>query len=337
MSTVGLADPHWFPADYLVDTDRFRMLWLDLDALGESSFLDDRLRTDGAPERFIDAASVVAAMPAQPPALLFHTAFCGSTLLARALHAPPRVVSLKEPLALLSLSRASAAANDPVSRRRIDARLETTLALLGRSWAGDGRILIKPTNQVNRLMPDILSLQPRSRAILLYSSLEQFLVSCFEKLPLAETRIRWMAQHLLGDSDLSRRMGIPPLYPFSLPESCVFTWYAQVERYAKALGSDRDDRLRTLDLDTLQAAPFQAVDAAANWLSLAAPSEGQVTSVFRRDAKSTHHPYDPLDRQSGKASTKERFGEVIHRTLAWAESVIEPEAALPLRWKPLLD
>src|SRR5690606_3216228 len=117
----------------------------------------------------------------------------------------------------------------------IDARLATVLALLGRSWTPGGRVLIKPTNQVNSLIGRILALQPDSAAILLYSSLEQFVVSCFEKLPLAETRIRWMAQHLLVGSELSARFGISPRHPFSLPEACVFTWYAQMERYAKAL------------------------------------------------------------------------------------------------------
>lgn len=336
MSPVDLADPHWFPADYLPGRDRWRMLRLGLDALAEASFLDDRLQASDAPEAVIDAAAVDAAMPAQSPAFVFHTAFCGSTLLARALHSPPHAVALKEPLALLTLAIATAATSDVDERRRLDARLATLLALLGRSWSPMGRTLIKPTNQVNSLIARILALQPGSRAILLHSSLEQFVVSCFEKLPLAETRIRWMAQHLLVGSDLSAKLGIPPRHPFSLPEACVFTWYAQMERYSNALHRDHGDRLRTLDLDTLQASPARTVDAAARWLALVPPAPGQVDAVFRRDAKATGRSYDPIERQSGKALVRQRYGEVIQGTLAWADTTIAPHATLPGPWKPLL-
>lgn len=337
MSLPDLTDPRWFPADYLPGSDRWRMLRLELDALAEASFLDDRLQASGAPEALIEAAGIDAPMPAQSPAFVFHTAFCGSTLLARALHSPPHAVAFKEPLALLTLAIAAAAASDADGQRRIDARLATVLALLGRGWSPTGRTLIKPTNQVNSLIGRILALQPGSRAILLHSSLEQFVVSCFEKLPLAETRIRWMAQHLLVGSDLSARLGIPPRHPFSLPEACVFTWYAQMERYANALHRDAGDRLRTLDLDTLQASPARTVDAAARWLALVTPAPGQIDAVFRRDAKATGRTYDPIERQSGKALVRQRYGEVIQRTLAWADATIAPHATLPGRWKPLVD
>lgn len=332
MSALDLSDPCWFPADYLANTDQFRMLRLSLDRVGNAAFLDQRLDTDGAAEVLVDAASTHADIPAHPPAYLFHTAFCGSTLLARALHAPPRVVALKEPLALLSLS-AAAARHDPGV---ISERLATTLRLMARGWSADGMCLIKPTNQVNRMMPDILALQPQSRALLLYSSLEEFVVSCFGKLPLAETRIRWMAQHLLAGSPLSARLGIPADYPFSLPQSCVFTWFAQIERFAVALDGDAADRLRTLDLEALQTRPVASVAATADWLHLPSrPSTERITAVFQRDAKATQRAYDPATRDVERAAVRARFGNVIQRTLDWARTDIEPNARLPAAWKPL--
>lgn len=338
MTQLDLSDPGWFPVDYLLHIDQFRVMLLDVDAIGDSSFLDRRLQVNDAEEVFIDAEGLRVTAPAYPPAFVFHTAFCGSTLLARALHAPPLHVSLKEPSVLLSLSSASLAETTAIDTQRIDHRLDSAIALLARSWTPGGRVLIKPTNQANRLIERILQNQPASRAILLSSSLEEFVVSCFKKLPVAETRIRWMAQHLLAGSELAARLGIPANYNFSLPESCVFTWYAQMERFARVLDGDGGDRLRTLDLQTMLAAPVACVTAAAAWLDLQSPPQAlaeRVAGVFQRDSKTPQRAYSHGQRELEKAAVQVRFGEVIGRTLEWARTSIEPHARLPMHGKAL--
>lgn len=335
MGFVDLANPKWFPANYRALSDEFRMIRLDIQTIGQASFLDKRMQTSACSEIFcrIDSAQSAAA-----PSFLFHTAFCGSTLLARALHSPLAAVSLKEPSVLLDLSAASLSAPSNGTRALLDRRLATAMTLLSRPWTAGGRVLIKPTNQVNRLILEMLGIQSKSRGVLLYSSLEEFVISCFKKLPLSETRVRWMAQHLLADSELSVRLDIPPLHPFTLPESCVFAWYAQMERYAKALDADDSDRLRTLDMATMLASPLETVRAAALWLDLGfCPDsfERQVAAVFERDSKATGVQYNSSNRALEKKAVVEKFGDVIARTLRWAQSSIHPHAMLPTGWKPL--
>lgn len=331
-----LADPANLPFDYDEVRDEWLVMQVTLDQVGKAPFLDQRMGA-GREDALRVPGDVVAAHAGaglrETPAFLFHTAFCGSTLLARALHAPPGAVALKEPVVLTTLTRLSLARST-----RVDALLRRALALLGRPWAADGRVLVKPTNLVNRLMPQILASVPDARAVLLYASLREFLVSCFKKLPEAEVAVRWMAQVLIRDTALQRELGLRGDEPFNLVESCVLTYYAQLEVYADALERDEDDRLRTLDLRAMLDAPPAAVAACARWLQLPAALEAldaRVANEFARDSKQSARAFDRGVREREKAGLETRYGPIIEQALAWSRNIVEPHARVPRDWKPL--
>lgn len=330
-----LADPAWFPFTYDPVSDRLSLIHARYDVIAAASFLDGRTPLTDQAGRSVAVADCDPDLHA--PALLFHTAFCGSTLLARALQAPPAVMSLREPSALLALAMASL---NPAqfSPQQIERAAGVALGLLGRPWAAQGRVLIKPTNQVNRILPLLLRVSPQSRGLLLHSSLEQFIVSCLKKLPAAEQQVRWMAQALLPGTQLAQRLGIPLTHPFNLIESAVLTWFAQMEIYATVLNADRDDRLRSLGIDAMLAQPARVVAAAADWLQLPAPHDGlaaRVSETFSRNAKTQEQAFDSLQRDQENKLMRQRHGEVIRHALQWAEQTIAPAAMVPQAWKPL--
>ncbi|MDQ3495212.1 MAG: hypothetical protein M3485_06785 [Pseudomonadota bacterium] len=314
--------------------DAFLMQTLSLEQLGQASFLDKRLGVSLASAQAI----AVRELPVLPdhPAFLFHTAFCGSTLLARSLHAPLGTVALKEPAALLSLAHADL---NGKMRMTPDARvLQVALSLLARPWVREGQVMIKPTNQVNRLLPILVRASGRP-ALLLYSSLEEFLISCFKKLPEAEEQLRWMARFLLPDTRLAARLGLDRTYSPNFVEACVLTWYAQMERYAFVLDNDPDDRLRSLDMHSMLAQPVEAVHASALWLGLEASLvdlSRRVLETFSRDSKRVNRSFGTAEREHEKAIVRQHFGPLIRKSLGWAEQTVLPAASLPVRWKPLL-
>lgn len=327
------------PLDYDPASDSFLFAEVDLDVLGRAAFLDRRL--GDAWERTIAVPATEVRPPfaaATPSAWLFHTAFCGSTLLARALHAPPHCVALKEPVPLYALALTTLHERSAQDTARTDERLLQTMALLARPWVEGGRVLVKPTNGANRLLPHILARCPDARVVLLYSGLDDFLVSCLKKLPQAETLMRWMAEQLVPGTDLPRRLGIPDGHRFNFVESCVLTWYAQIERYAEALDGDAADRIRSLDMQAMLDAQQRATDAAAAWLGLDAAREGieaRVADVFARDAKSPERAHGRARRDAEAAEVKERHGKLVARALDWARDSVAPGARLPVDWKPL--
>ena len=329
-----LGEPSRFPFDYDDASDEWLLATLTLDQIGGAAFLDARMgvtREDTV--RLADSDATLTPLAEPPAAFLFHTAFCGSTLLARALDAPPRAVALKEPLVLTTMTRLSLQAPP-----RLDALLDRALKLLGRPWAKDGAVLVKPTNLVNRIAPRILALAPGSRAILMHASLREFLVSCFKKLPQAEVAVRWMAQTLVRDTTLAQRLGLRGDEPYNLVEACVLTWHAQLEVYARLLGADARDHLRTLDMATMLERPAATVAACARFVGLDAALDGLETRVaaeFSRDSKKSARDYDAGHRAREKSELEARYGEVIEQALAWSRDAVAPHAILPRDWKPL--
>lgn len=335
ITAPDLDDPAWFPVDYDPASDRLSLIRTRADVIAAASFVDGRTPLSDHAGHSIAVADCDPGQHA--PALLFHTAFCGSTLLARALQAPPMVMSLREPSALLALAMASLrpGAFPPA---QIERAAGVILGLLGRPWAERGRVAIKPTNQVNRILPLLLQVSPQSRVLLLHSSLEQFIVSCLKKLPAAEQQVRWMAQALLPGTQLAQRLGIPLTHPFNLVESAVLTWFAQMEIYATALNADSDDRLRSVSIDTMLAQPAPVVAAAADWLQLPGAHAGlaaRVSETFARNAKAQGQAFDSSQRDQENAVMRQRYGDVIRKAMQWAEQTIAPAALVPVTWKPL--
>jgi hypothetical protein len=330
---LRLGDPRWFAADYVPGTDLFRLLPVTLEQISQANFLDRRLEADWDLAKEISAARVAVEVDA-PPALLFHTAFCGSTLLARALHSPPLAVSLKEPLVLQRL--ALAWLQQASARRLIESRLDTAMMLLSRPWQAKGKVLIKPANQANVLLSAMLRLCPAARSLFLYSSLREFMLSCFKKLPASEQRIRWMAQALLPGTRLAKRLRIETSTSFNLVESCALAWHAQIERYTDALASDADDRIRTLDFARMLAEPEGCVRSCADWLGLdAAGLHQRVSDTFARDSKAQSRAFTAGERLDESRRSEDAYGEIIERGIAWSDRAIAPHATLPRDWKAL--
>ena len=125
----------------------------DRGRLRASSFLDGR-------ERFWSDKRVVPLHlggVTTPPAtrFVFHTGFCGSTLLARLLDRPGKVLSLKEPQCLADIAgqRAALAAGRGVAP--IGALIDHALHALGAAGERELPIVVKPTNWANVLLPEL--------------------------------------------------------------------------------------------------------------------------------------------------------------------------------------
>jgi hypothetical protein len=307
---------------------------LSADQIAQATFLDlKNLNLENATPDRVPIGNYMPPGQTWPLRYLFHTAFCGSTLLSRALNETPRIMALKEPDVLMQISSRSLV----VGNANVERLLSDCLAELSRPWAENGAVIIKPTNSVNRLLPEIMRCRP-GKTILLHGGLEDFIVSCLKKMPAAETRVRWMAQHLLQESDLQKQLGVDPRHPFNILESCVITWYVQMEYFAKALAADSDDRIRTLDMKAMLADPVRTVVRVSEFLELDRPDaevKAAVTREFSRNAKHVERQYSDADRAREAAALRKEFSSLIAVALNWAERNIAPFATIPKQFKPI--
>jgi hypothetical protein len=325
-------DPRWLPDALDAGRGVVRFARIDDDALRREAFLDarkDQSVIARAEARIDDLAPLV---PLPPPAsYVFHSAFCGSTLLARALDLSGRTLALKEPNILLDLANARRAhpayASDELFRRHA----EVVLRLIERGRAPEERVIIKPTNLALPLAPIVIG--RGSRALLLYGSLREFLMSILKK----GEEGRAFARKMFNIFALDRTPlgAIEPRQAMSLTDLQVaaLVWRHQLEEFAAILNAF--PRVASLDYASFIAAPTGVLRAASNLLALNLPAAGldDIVSgpVFRADAKFSDRPFTAEVRRAANDEIEARHAPELTLIAGWAENLLlARKISLPL-------
>lgn len=308
---------------------RFGYRNISAEAVAAANFLDERTLPVNAADIDFQTLEVNVESRLLPSAqrYIFHTAFCGSTLLCRALTDQPKVMVLKEPDVLLQIARRQLDEGSAAMRPY----LSHAIQLLSLPWVNDGITVIKPTNSVNRLLQDIQSIRP-GKALLMYSNIEDFILSCCKKLPEAEIRIGWMARFLIHDSDLGKKLGVDKNHQFNFLEACVLTWYSQMEYYSKALAMSGNGQIALLKMEDLLTDSHGCVQAASDFLELNLSRRElaeKIKVTFAKNSKSVQSDYSPQHRKTEKAELKKRFSSLLNLAANWENEVIRPIAMVP--------
>ncbi|MEQ1687347.1 MAG: hypothetical protein ABL874_02110 [Sphingopyxis sp.] len=271
------------------------------------------------------ADSVAAARAHQAPVhFLFHSAFCASTLLCRALDHSGVAMGLSEPVLL----------NDVVGvrrRREMEGRdvgrlLDDSLTLLARGWGAGEAVILKPSCVVNPLGAGMLTLRPDAKALCLYAPLDQFLSSVARKELWCRLWVRELLEGLIGDGVVD--LGFTPSDYFRLTDlQCAAVgWLAQHRLFAALAERFGADRVRTMDSEMLLTDPKAALAAIAGHFSLAT-SAGVIAAMadapaFRRHSKSGES-FDADARRAERTAAETAHGDELAKVHEWALVVAE--------------
>jgi hypothetical protein len=316
-----IRDPAWLPSHYEARDDTFLFAHLPKETQRKLVFIDRRFLDQiekSAPARLRDLPLAEVRKAARPAHYVFHTAFCCSTLLARALDAPGVSMGLKEPAVLVSLS-------DPALPRRpgggVDP-LDLALDLLSRPLAKGETQIIKPSNTANTIAARILELKPEAKAIVLYSGLEAYL----------RATARMGATGRLFNRQIFAKFArvIPIRQQFSVQDLLLQTdlqiaaqvWMMQVAFLSTVISRFGPTRVRTLHCDTLLARKAEALTRLGRFFELNADAArwAEIASgpVFKRHAKRIgDEPFDP----SANANADTVHAPEIAAILPWAEAL----------------
>lgn len=145
--------------------------------LRSASFLDGR-ETFWRSEEFLPL-QLRPAGSRRVERFVFHVGFCGSTLLARLLDRPGKVLSLKEPQCLADIAgqREAIAAGRAVAP--MNGLIDHALGQLFEAGGGDMTVVVKPTNWVNLLLPELCAPERDVRAIFVSMGRRAFLTAVF--------------------------------------------------------------------------------------------------------------------------------------------------------------
>jgi hypothetical protein len=290
--------PDLFPARIRFADDKAYFVKMSPQWYSESVFLDPaRMKGTYVIESNLQWTQTIAENIAwHPTNFIFHTAFCGSTLMAQALDAMFNSLPLREPEVLgnvLFFLRSS-----PGNDKEKNPWLERVVRLLSRSYDPLQHVVIKANDNANPLMIDLLKWRSDIPVLFMYTPLSEFLVGCLK----ADNRRAWIRQ---------RFNAIKPLAPSLLNleselsvddnaygEMAATYWSYNIALYFNARQSSQ--QIRNLDFNQMLIQPRESVEACARLFGLQARADAdhdnEINKLFGVYSKNSNFKYSPQQR-----------------------------------------
>ena len=307
-----LSGPDWLPHE--IDPSGKGMLFVRMapDQFTAHQFLAHQ---DGIERQWVPSVNLLGAdLQSGPVQFIFHSGFCRSTLLLRALCVEGKVFGLNEPEIINSLARLA----DPS-----DALIGLVFDLLSRPHAAGQTTLIKPSNFGNRLIPSIMRIRNDASAILLTGTLDEFLWAIVRKGLLGR---QWGRQtYLIAATYAGEVKAFEPLIASmtdlqvaALGWLLMQNWFAQSQR---TIGTARAGVMHSAHLNANRA---MAISASATHLklSLTQAEIGAILEgpVFATDAK-TGEDYASKQASDSQRSRSAVTAEEIDEVKAWIDEL----------------
>lgn len=333
--TIDLASPDWFLFGIDTDSETLRFLRTGENAIRSASFLDGRETISNTGEvQGLPLRRTVGKNTSTPTCDRFvaHTAFCGSTFLAKLLDVPAKTLCYREPQVLVDLARMKVEQHPIVQDGTLwDDLVRFCLAQLNKHW-GETSTVVKPSNWANIILADVARVSPDFSLVSLTSDDEHFLTA---NLSGGQERIRYSLNLLnaLIKVDLVSQRDVQAAESSDIPGlENILRLLLVLHRAQKVLLQQpaRDGRpVYNCSYDELSTAPLKTAHACAAHLDLPLSDEDLHASHQRESAfhsKDRSNQYDADREQQKRTELLEQFGSEIAGALAWSRSVSRPQS-----------
>ncbi len=319
-----------------IDLAERRLIFLPTrrSAIEAASFLDGRnpIATGDAVGCALDSAlSVAPDFAPLPDRFIFHLSFCGSTLLARLLDRPGRTMVLREPSILVSLSdwkaRLQASGeSDPA----LDRMVALACASLRAPWQAGEEVIVKPSNWVNNLLPQLCSADRESRSIFVTSTRRAFITAVFrggrDRMVFTMRAAAHLANGKPGDQALLSAASRASADPIGqVAHIALFAHWLQLRLFREALARKGWGSDHLVGLDMIDHDPFSAASAAASVLGLSLSAEDLAAGIARHsgyDAKQPGATYSVEAHEQADRQIELHHRNSIEAALGWADDVL---------------
>lgn len=316
-----LSEAEWLAHRYVEGADAFRFVRVPRADHAALPFLSDDCVADREVGGDVPADQCLGLPGDAPLHFLFHSAFCGSTMLTRALDRPGVAMGLSEPQVLNDVVGFRGRGADP---RAVARAADLATRLLARPFAPHEAVVVKPSNLINPLAELLLALRPQAQAVFLYAPLETFLVSVVRKGLACRLWVRELLESYLRVGFVGLGFEPQDFFRQSDLQVAAVGWLAQHAHFMRLAERLGPDRLRSLDADRMTAHPAQAIAATAGHFRLgidpAMAAEIAAGPVFARHSKSGA-AFTPEQRTAEYAAARSAHGDEIDRVIDWAGQV----------------
>lgn len=318
------SDPCWLADRYDPGHDAIHFRRVERNDHRKATFLTPEYLGEATNPMVIRRIDALAAASQRAPLhFIFHSAYCCSTLLARAFDIPGVAMGLKEPLILNDMVGWRHRGADP---RRVGEILDDALTLLSRPFGDGEAVIVKPSNLCNGLAEAIMALRPAAKALLLYAPLPIFLASVARKGMWGRLWVRELMVKQLREGFIDLGLEGDDYLGLTDLQAAAVGWLAQqalFTRMAERLGSDR---IVTLDSERLLSAPGNMMKALANHFDIPLDdvrlAEIVAGPAFRQHSKHGS-AFDSEARVAEQRDGAAVHQEEIEKVSGWAAVVAE--------------
>ncbi len=288
-------------------------------------FLVKGIRAPGSSDTFridVDTALDWARSNPEPHSarMIFHTSFCGSTLLANILSGAGNATCYREPDFLSDLASLKAAKSPLLeSRGRWHEIIAFAVMQFQKSWKSE-TVFTKASNWANPIIPDLMEALPDLRLLTISMNLEDYLIA---NLRGGKSRLAWsleLLNHLLACGQVNRcqvleveRAGLNSVQRLLrlliiLHDSQVNFLDRHLESYAR------------LGFTELTSAPLSSIHRGAHALSMRLHSENitpTLSTELSRHSKAASQPFSPQEEAAENARLYTEIGDELFAALDW--------------------
>jgi len=326
MNDVSVRDvvqnPEWLPHTYDPEGQTLIFVHVPRDARSRLRFLFDEHFKGNFSKVSAGLSEVEAEISSAqrgPIHFIFHTSFCGSTLLTRALEIPGVATSMSEPAVMINIANRLIRSNDRSNMER----LELVLRLLERPLAAGESVVAKQSNFANRVAGPALSMRKESRAVLLYSDLETYLISSLKRGMWGRILGRKWFNYLRSWSPLQLGFDANEILELTDMQAASLAWLMQIHHFgelAKAFGS----RVMLLESGDMFAAPADALHRVMTLFGLAQTEKDAADiaagPIFAKHSKFMDRDYSVEERQRETEAVGNANAEEIAMVVKWLSS-----------------
>lgn len=316
-------DPRWLPHTFDAAGSSLTSVFVKREDHGELMFLSDEHFKDQFRKVTFPASEIAARVgeaKRAPIHFIFHTSFCCSTLMLRALDIPGRTFGLQEPDVLINLANRFIRSDDPSNRER----LRLVLRLLERPFEPGESMIVKPTNFANRLAMPVLEVNPESRAVLLYSDVRTLLRSILK-------RGMWgriWGRRLFQSTSLwtSLNFGFTPEETFVLTDlqALGLGWLMQMHQFGELAGR-MGERVTIVDSADFLADPARTLLRISRLFELGL-DQSLIDDIangptFARHSKFSERGYGQAQRTADLSAAEAAHHDELEMVVKWVETV----------------
>jgi hypothetical protein len=328
-------DPQWLPHTFDLSGENLTSVFVPRQSHRELMFLSDE-HFAGNFQKVAHPASAIAAHVGEasqaPIHFIFHTSFCGSTLMLKALDIEGRTVGLKEPDVLINLANRFIRSDDRANRDR----LALVLRLLSRPFEAGESIIVKPTNFANRLAIPLLEASPESRAVLLYSDVRPLLRSILRRGMWGRIWGRRLFRSAAAWTSLDFGFSEDDIFFLTDLQALALSWLIQMQHFNEVAGR-LGERMMMIDSADFLADPARTLHRTSVLFQLDL-DESLISEIvngptFARHSKYSDRDYGTRERAADQDAAEAAHSEELEMVVKWVESVA---AHLNVDLKPAL-